>query len=244
MPTKPNSAGEQQQYDPNTGKYGGGSSNENKISELESQLQNAKGLFEKAKIRQQLNALKGGFSSVDEYLESEKKKREEYILKEEQDKRKKIFEKENAEKKRKEQLEQDIKEASSLKRKQFNIVQNNNPMTDEYHVGIRSPKDIKTFEETINDEDSFAWGDFSREQAQQALKKGTITVYSSYPIKQGVFVSTSKIQAEQYAGGSGKKIYSQKIPLDKIAWINGDEGQFADASDSFSNFKVPSKEQK
>lgn len=91
-----------------------------------------------------------------------------------------------------------------------------------------SPKEIKTFEETLKDADSFAWGDFSRKDAEKALKKGSITVYSSYPIKQGVFVSTSKIQSEEYAGGKGKKIYSMEIPLDKVAWISGDEGQFAD----------------
>lgn len=100
-------------------------------------------------------------------------------------------------------------------------------MLDDYHVGIRSPKDIKTFQEVINDEESFGWGDFSKKDAEKALKKGEITIYSSYPIKQGTFVSTSKIQAEEYAGGRGNKIYSKTIPLSEVAWINGDEGQYA-----------------
>ena len=100
-------------------------------------------------------------------------------------------------------------------------------MQDEFHVGIRSPKDIKTFAEAIKDEESFSWGDFSQEDAQRALKSGEIMIYSSYPIRQGIFVSTSKRQAEEYAGGIGKKVYSKKIPLNDVAWINGDEGQFA-----------------
>ncbi len=28
-------------------------------------------------------------------------------------------------------------------------------------------------------------------------------------------------------GGGGGKIYSQEIPLEDVAWINGDEGQYA-----------------
>ena len=36
-------------------------------------------------------------------------------------------------------------------------------MLDDYHTGIRSSKDIKTFDEVINDEESFVWGDFSKE---------------------------------------------------------------------------------
>lgn len=29
-------------------------------------------------------------------------------------------------------------------------------------------------------------------------------------------------------GGKGGKVYSMKVPLSKVAWISGDEGQFAD----------------
>lgn len=115
----------------------------------------------------------------------------------------------------------------SRKQKQFSIIYENNRMLDDYHVGIRSIDDIKTFDEVINDEESFVWGDFSKEDAQKALKTGKITVYSSYPIKDGVFVSTSKRQAEEYAGGEGSKIYVKTIPVNDVAWINGDEGQYA-----------------
>lgn len=120
------------------------------------------------------------------------------------------------------------------KEKQFDIIKNTNPMLDDYHVGIRKIEDIKTFEEIINDDESFAWGDFSKDDAEKALKKGKITIYSSYPIKQGTFVSTSKIQAEQYAGGIGQKIYQKTVSLDEIAWINGDEGQYANVNQKYS----------
>ena len=123
---------------------------------------------------------------------------------------------------------------TSNKAKQLEIIKKTNPMLDDYHVGIRNIDDIKTFDEVINDEESFAWGDFTKKDAERALKKGKITIYSSYPIEQGTFVSTSKIQAEQYAGGKGNKVYSKTIPLEDVAWINGDEGQYANVNQKYS----------
>lgn len=111
------------------------------------------------------------------------------------------------------------------KEKQFEIIQKENPMRDDYHQGIRSPKDIKTWQEAMQDDESFEWGDFSKKDAENALKTGQIKIYSSYPIKNGVFVSTSYNQARDYAGGG--KVYSEIVPLNNVAWINGDEGQFA-----------------
>lgn len=113
------------------------------------------------------------------------------------------------------------------KNKQLEIILKNNPMRDNYHQGIRSVDDIKTWEEAMKDDESFFWGDFSEEDAKESLKSGMIIIYSSKPIQQGGFVSTSKIQAEEYAGGKGKMIYSKKVPLNEVAWINGDEGQYA-----------------
>ena len=129
-------------------------------------------------------------------------------------------------------------EIENHKNEQFEIIQKYNPMQDDYHVGIRSPKDIKTWEEAMNDDESFAWGDFSKADAQKALESGEITIYSSYDIKQGTFVSTSKVQAEEYAGGPGSKVYSKKIPLNEVAWINGDEGQYAKVGKSRSSNNV------
>lgn len=130
----------------------------------------------------------------------------------------------------------------SFKKKQLEIILENNPMTDDYHVGIRSVDDIKTFEEAMKDDESFFWGDFSLEDAQEALEQGEVTVYSSKPMKQGNFVSTSYNQARDYAGGG--IVYSKVMKLSDIAWINGDEGQVARVtSDVYSNGKKLTKEQ-
>ena len=119
----------------------------------------------------------------------------------------------------------------NLKQNQLEIIQKNNPMTDDYHVGIRNVNDIKTWEEVLQLDDDiegqFAWGDYARDDAEQALKEGKIKIYSSNPIEQGTFVSTSYIQAEEYAGGRGSKVYEKIVPLNEVAWINGDEGQYA-----------------
>ena len=86
------------------------------------------------------------------------------------------------------------------KQKQLNIIQENNKMQDDYHTGIRNIEDIKTFEEAIHDNESFVYGDYSFEDAQKDLERGKVTVYSSKPITQGGFVSTSKNMAQDYAG--------------------------------------------
>ena len=138
----------------------------------------------------------------------------------------------------------EMEEIASKKRQQYEIIQKTNPMLDDYHTGIRSLEDIKTFNEAINDDESFTWGDFSKEDAQQALKQGKVTVYSSHPIEQGAFVSTSKIQAQEYAGGNESKVYSKEVPLDDVAWINGDEGQYAKLPNSKTDKLVNSNNQK
>lgn len=116
-------------------------------------------------------------------------------------------------------------EELSLKDIQMQIIQEFNPMLDDYHTGIRSVEDIKTFEEAMQDDESFVYGDFEYEDAQKALETGKVTVYSSKPIEQGGFVSTSYNMAKDYAGGG--KVYSKEVNLEDVAWINGDEGQYA-----------------
>ncbi len=111
---------------------------------------------------------------------------------------------------------------------QFEIIQQYNPMRDDYHVGIRSPEEIKTFQEAIEDPESFVWGDYSRADAERDLKRGTVTVYSSHPIRQGTFVSTSRNMARDYGAG---KIFMRTVSPDRVAWINGDEGMFASLED-------------
>lgn len=128
-----------------------------------------------------------------------------------------------------------LPENINLKKKQLEIIQKENPAPDDYHTWIRSQDDIKTFDEVINDDESFVWGDFNKEDAKRALENGYVTIYSSQPIKNGVFVSTSKNQASDYAGGG--KIYQKQVSLQEVAWINGDEGQYAKLSDTkYSQF--------
>ena len=218
----------------------GGSGNDARISELEGQLAEAKGLFAKARIKNEIEYLKSGFNGTqEEYFADKKKKQEEAVAKakEEAEKRKQAEEKAKVEEEqaKQKQIEEELKTQPKQKVDQYKIIQENNPMNDDYHVGIRKPSDIKTWEEVVkegsSDGESFAWGDFSEADAKKSLETGKITIYSSYPIKQGVFVSTSKTQAEQYAGGSGKKVYSKTIPTKEVAWINGDEGQYANTED-------------
>lgn len=114
---------------------------------------------------------------------------------------------------------------SEFKKKQLAVILKNNKMTDDYHVGIRTINDIKLFSEVINDEESFYYGDFESDDARYALKRGKVKVYSSKPIGIGSFVSTSRNMAKDYAGSG--QIYEKEVLLTDVAWINGDEGQYA-----------------
>ena len=125
-----------------------------------------------------------------------------------------------------------------LKEKQLEIILTYNPMLDDYHTGIRTIDDIHTFQELYDEEilngstyDEFDLVVYDEPKSlyvpdiEEILKKGTITVYSSYPIKQGVFVTPSKVEARSYSGG--KPIYSRRVRLTDVAWIDFNEGQYA-----------------
>lgn len=121
----------------------------------------------------------------------------------------------------------------SYKQQQLEIIKNNNPINDDYHTWIRNVEDIKTLEETINDSD---WSDYdeynpdlSRQDIENAIDSGKITVYSSYPIKQGTFVSPSKMEAESYS--SNGKVYSKEVNINDVAWIDPTQGQYAKVYD-------------
>ena len=114
---------------------------------------------------------------------------------------------------------------SEFKKKQLAVILKNNKMTDDYHVGIRTINDIKLFSEVINDDESFYYGDFEADDARYALKRGKVVVYSAKPISLGSFVSTSRNMAKDYAGSG--QIYEKEVLLTDVAWINGDEGQYA-----------------
>ena len=111
---------------------------------------------------------------------------------------------------------------------QFRIIQEMNPMRDDIHTGVRSPEDILAAKEAFQsktDEDSYAYPDFTKADGIVALKRGSVTVYSSHPILPGAFVTPSRMQAKDYAGGG--KVYSARVPIEDVAWLHSDEGQYA-----------------
>lgn len=119
------------------------------------------------------------------------------------------------------------------KQAQLDIVLNSNPMQDDYHTGIRSVDDICTYAEAIeNDgmEGDDITPDYTAQMVEKAKKTGKITVYSSYPIGQGVFVTPSKMEAESYAGGG--KVHKKVVSLTDVAWIDSIEGQYAQVNDN------------
>ena len=116
----------------------------------------------------------------------------------------------------------------TLKQQQLKIIEATNPAPNENLAWVRSTDDIRTAEEAFAEPFEFGENitpDFTLTDAQKALDDGEITVYSSFPIENGVFVTPSKMEAESYAGG--KDIYSKKVPLADVAWIDAIQGQFA-----------------
>lgn len=115
------------------------------------------------------------------------------------------------------------------KQKQFELITNGNPFNSELgnHTWIKDVSDIKTYEEVWQEEGEI-YGitpDFSEKDAINALNSGRIVVYSSYPIKNGTFVTPSKMEAMSYAGSN--KVYSKVVSLDDVAWIDPTQGQYA-----------------
>jgi hypothetical protein len=125
-----------------------------------------------------------------------------------------------------------LSDVESKKQKQLEIINKEKPAPNDYSTWIRNIDDIKTADEAFANakEDGAMYPDFSEKDMQNALDSGEVTVYSSYPIKNGVFVSPSKMNAQEYAGGKGGKLYSQKVKVEDIAWIDEGEGQYAKVS--------------
>ena len=73
------------------------------------------------------------------------------------------------------QTAQNIKGNNLLKKKQFEIIANANPMTDNYHTGIRSVDDILTAEEAFTKDNFGGTPDWTQSDADKALSKGKVT---------------------------------------------------------------------
>ena len=121
------------------------------------------------------------------------------------------------------------------KNEQNAVIQRVNPMEDDYHTGVRGVEDIRTLREAIAEAraegEEGGWDalssypDVSNAMLEAVLRSGRVRVYSSKPIEAGVFVTPSRMQAEDYAGGG--KVYSKEVSVDDVAWLNTDEGQLA-----------------
>lgn len=123
----------------------------------------------------------------------------------------------------------DLQNITPIKSRQLEIINRTNPAPNNYNTWVRSESDILTAEEAFRTafEDGEMYPDFTIEDMQQALDSGFLTVYSSKPIEDGNFVTPSKMNAQEYAGGKNGKVYSQKVKTSDIAWIDESEGQYA-----------------
>lgn len=124
-----------------------------------------------------------------------------------------------------------VHEETEHKKKQLEAIKKSNPMRDDVHTGVRTTKDIYTLDEARqnsmkeNDGQVSSYPDVTKKIIEDAIKTGTIMVYSSKPISQGGFISPSRMMAQDYAGSG--KVYSQRVKITDIAWLNTDEGQIA-----------------
>lgn len=120
---------------------------------------------------------------------------------------------------------------------QFEVIQNSNAADDDYHTWIRSAAEIKTLSETLADTEWAEYDeydpDYTRQMAEDAVRKGKITVYSSYKIGNGVFVTPSRMEAESYSGDG--KVYSKTVNVADVAWIDPTQGQYAPIGMKFSD---------
>lgn len=191
-----------------------------RLQELKSIDTSEMGLLEKSKIKSEIRALEEGYTSVDEWRKANEIKKQEAIREYNQQKEQKELKKENF---------SSFNLADNHKQQQLDIINKNNPADDDMHTWIRNTNDIKDFEEAFFEDGEYSGldPDFTEEMANKAKKTGKITVYSSYPIEQGVFVSPSVMEASQYAGGDANKLYSKEVNINDVAWIDGAEGQYA-----------------
>ena len=201
-------------------------------------------LLEKSKIKSEIRALENGYNSVEEMRKVEKEQ-EQKAIQEYNKKNNNI----------KDSNKSSFKSTTNLsfKEQQLDIIQKTNPMLDDYHTGIRTVDDIKTFKEAYEiakkEANNGGWKeyasypDITNEMIEDSLKTGEITVYSSNDIKNGTFITPSYEQALEYAGNDSGKIRSKKVKVDDVAWINLDEGQYAnlDSTNTRASIKQVNK---
>ncbi len=127
------------------------------------------------------------------------------------------------------QKNSEVVDEADRKAAQFAIIRDSNAADDNYHTWIRSAAEIKTLSETLADPEWAEYDeydpDYTRQMAEDAVRTGKITVYSSYKIGNGVFVTPSRMEAESYSGDG--KVYSKTVNVADVAWIDPTQGQYA-----------------
>ena len=126
---------------------------------------------------------------------------------------------------------------NNRKKLQNDIIQKHNPkLKDTNSLWINNEEDVLDFDEVFNEAmqeyneyGGLTYPDMKIEDFIKAKQTNYITVYSSYPIKQGTFVTPSLMCAKDYAGGN--KVYSKRVNVNDIAWLMPSEGQYANINE-------------
>lgn len=137
-----------------------------------------------------------------------------------------------------EAIDESIKKTLTLndvRQKQWEIIQKTNPKEEGTNsTWIDNPEDVKTFYEVNHKDSDYPFNenysdDWTVKDKMNVEATGKITVYSSYPIEDGNWVTPSKEEGLSYAGSG--KLYSATIDPRDIAWVDAGQGQVAHISD-------------
>lgn len=109
-------------------------------------------------------------------------------------------------------------------RKQLNLILASNPAPNDNLTWIRTINDIVSPKSAFSKDEFGGTPDWTYADAQKALKTGKVAVYSSHTIKNGTFVTPSKMEAEAYGGG---KVFKKIVSISDVAWIDDVQGQYA-----------------
>ncbi len=136
---------------------------------------------------------------------------------------------------------------ANRKSEQLKVIQKNNPAPNDDQAWVRSEKDILTYDEALKDSDWDGWDkdgfsfspDYTGKDAQKAVKNRKVTVYSSREIKDGEWVTPSRMEAESYSGDG--KVFSKEVDLDDVAWVDPTQGQYAKVAKGETVSTTPKK---
>lgn len=112
-----------------------------------------------------------------------------------------------------------------FKEKQFERIQQHYQPKESWQPKVTSAEQILTAEEALLEADAmmdFEYPDFTMMDASKALMSGKITVYSTQPISNGTFVSTSKMFMSSYAGAN--EVTERQVALEDISWLSTNTG--------------------